>query len=69
MANARQELKKLAKAIDIITGFRSSAQAAESELVMGMLNNAELDWRRMYMDLQQATARKPAKKAAIGDRS
>ena len=42
MANARQELKELAKAIDIITGFRSSAQAAESELVMGILNDAEL---------------------------
>ena len=62
--NARQELKELANAIDIITGFRSSAQAAESELVMGILKDAELSWRAKYMDLQQATARKPTKKKA-----
>lgn len=69
MANARQEMKELAKAIDIITGFRVSEEAKESPLVMRILNDAELAWRRMYMDLQQATARKPAKKAATGDRS
>ena len=68
MANAKQEMKELAKAIDIITGFRVSEEAMESPLVMGILNDAELNWRRRYMDLQQATARKPAKKA-IGDRS
>ena len=68
MANARQELKELARAIDIITGFQGFEEAKESPIVMGILNDAELDWRRMYMDLQQATARKPAKKA-IGDRS
>jgi len=66
MANARQELKDLARAIDIITGFRESEKAKESPLVMGILNDAELNWRRMYMDLQQATARKPAKKAIGG---
>jgi len=69
LANARQEMKELAKAIDIITGFRVSEEAKESPLVMRILNDAELAWRRMYMDLQQATARKPAKKAATGDRS
>lgn len=62
MANARQELKELAKAIDIITGFRASQEAKESELVMGILKDAELDWRARYMDLQKATARKPPKK-------
>jgi len=66
MANARQEMKELAKAIDIITGFRASEEAKESGLVMGILRDAELSWRVKYMDLQQATARKPAKKAAIG---
>ena len=66
MANARQELKELAKAIDIITGFRSSNQAAESELVMEILKDAELSWRVKYMDLQKATVRKPAKKAIGG---
>ena len=66
MANARQEMKELAKAIDIITGFRSSNQAAESELVMEILKDAELSWRVKYMDLQKATVRKPAKKAIGG---
>lgn len=66
MANARQELKELAMAIDIITGFLESKEAKESPLVMGILNDAELNWRRRYMDLQQATARKPAKKAIGG---
>jgi len=66
MANTRQEMKELARAIDIITGFRASEDAKASGLVMGILKDAELDWRTMYMDFQKATARKPAKKAAIG---
>ena len=67
MANARQDLKELAKAIDIITGFLASQEAKESLLVMGILNDAELNWLRRYRDLQKATARKPAKeKVGIG---
>ena len=66
MANARQELKELEKAIDIITGFLASEEVKESPLVMGILTDVEVNWLRRYRELQQATARKPAKKSAIG---
>ena len=62
MANARQELKDLAKAIDILTEFRESDKAGESELVIGVLKDAELDWRVKYMDLQKTTVGKQPKK-------
>jgi len=66
MANARQELKELAKALDILTEFRDSDAAKESDLVVTALNEAELNWLRRYRHLQNATARKPAKKKLGG---
>ena len=62
MANARQEMKELAKAIEVITTLRDSHGAKESQLVKGVLSDAELRWRRQYMDLQNV--RRPAKKKA-----
>ena len=62
----RQELKDLAKAIDIITRLRESGDVAESELVMGILKDAELEWRVRYMDIQKSTARKPVRKKTLG---
>ena len=64
---ARSDLKELAKAIDIITRLRDSA--GESELVMGVLKDAELEWRVKYMDIQKSTARKPVRKKALGGAS
>lgn len=64
MSNAKHKMKELARAIDIITEFRESDQASESEIVMAVLKDAELDWRVRYMDLQTATVRKPTKKNA-----
>jgi hypothetical protein len=64
MMNARQEMKELTKAIDIITEILESPKAKESDMVLGVLNDAELSWRRRYMELQKATARKPARKKA-----
>ena len=54
----------MAKAIDIITKLRESGDVAESELVMGILKDAELEWRVRYMDIQKSTARKPTRKKA-----
>jgi len=62
MANARQEIKELARAIDIITSLQESPGAKESEMVSGVLTDAELGWLRRYRELQKATARKPARK-------
>lgn len=62
MMAARQELKDLAKAIEVITSLRESPGAKESELVLGVLSEAELEWRRRYMDMQ--SVRRPAKKKA-----
>lgn len=56
--NARQELKELVKAIDIITSLQESPEAKDSELVLGVLTDAELGWLRRYRELQKATARK-----------
>lgn len=64
--NARQEMKELAKAIDIITEILESPKARESGMVLGVLNDAELGWRRRYMELQKATARRPPKKRSGG---
>ena len=64
--NARQEMKELANAIDIVTGLIETPQVNESDMVRGVLNDAELNWRRRYMDLQKATARKPPKKKPGG---
>jgi hypothetical protein len=63
---ARQELKDLAKAIDVITRLRESAVTKESELVVEVLDEAELEWRRRYMEIQKSTARKPARKKPGG---
>ena len=56
--NAKAELKELAKAIDIITSLQESPEAKDSELVLGVLADAELVWHRRYRELQKATARK-----------
>ena len=60
----RQELKDLARAIDVITSLRESQGAKESELVLGVLSEAELEWRRRYMDMQTQTKRKVTRKKA-----
>ena len=66
MANPRQELKQVEKAIDTIISLLESPEAKESGMVQGILNDAEHDLLRRYRALQKATARKPPKKAVGG---
>lgn len=59
----RQELKDMAKAIEVITKIRESAVVNESKLVERALDKVELEWRR-YMDSHKPAPRRPAKRKA-----